>query len=216
MKGTVLILASGEHTRFGDEIPKQLLEVPGTSETIISRIVRQVEDRGFDPFAVTHKREIVIEAKCSSVEPLKRWVTSETLLSTRSIWWKRVRILLGDVIYSKACMDKVFNYWEPFVCFANSAEVFALAFDESEYGNVIAAAETAVVQAGSDAQGKLRHLYRAYCNFGLYRDEPIPVDRLPFWPGVPLDYTRDVDEPEDYANLISEIEEGKVVIDDLP
>lgn len=222
MSVTVLILAAGEQKRWEMSEPlyyKQLLDVGG--ETIIARIERQVIQRGFFPRRITIHREL--EDPWSYRPEYHRW-TVETLLSTYYLWQSCTVVLLGDVIYSRATMDRIFKpHNQKLKVFGNEYEIYALSMVDDalekkymDFGDVyfvnmttalkasISHAESGVAKGG----GKLRKFYQAYCGLNMTGNaiEWNVLHKVD-------DYTHDVDNPEDYAALLKKIKDG--TIDDL-
>jgi hypothetical protein len=200
----VLILASGEQARWEQEgkpsSRKQLLKLNG--ETIIGRIIRQCRERGVEPLVITHHSDIILstEATCLPVEK-RRW-TVETLLSTWG-WLDRTIVLLGDVIYSKTVMDRIFACTDSIRVFGNELEIFALSFAWVAWPDIVPVLETAITHAENGGPGKLRKFYQAYC--GLDLDGSQMEDKIIDWVCHITDYTRDVDTPNDYKALLREV-----------
>lgn len=207
MLTVALILAAGEQTRWEmDRHPfyKQLLDVGG--ETIVARIERQSLERDFWPKRVTcHK---ALEALWSYVPKRHRW-TVETLLSTHELWQGRTIILLGDVIYSQAVMDRTFAPQEQELkVFGNEYEIYALSMQFKNHPpwsvDIIMALYTAIAHAESGAfgGGKLRKFYQIYCGLDPDSDamENEVLDRVSL-----QDYTQDVDTKKDYIQLQNKI-----------
>jgi hypothetical protein len=204
----VLVLASGEQNRWektGKPGPrKQLLPLNG--ETIIERIIRQCRDRGADPIVVTHHGDIMEERGAIFLPVRDRRWTVETLLSTAPHWRERTVILLGDVIYSKAVIDRIYKCRDPIRVFGNELEIFGLSFSLDMWSDVSKALEVAIGHAENGGPGKLRKFYQAYC--GLNLDSPDMEKTIIDWVCHITDYTRDVDTPEDYATLRLKVIDG--------
>jgi hypothetical protein len=224
MSTAVLILAAGEQKRWPMTEPpyhKQLLDVGG--ETIVARIVRQCRSRNTEPLIISHRdwpMNVQVVEPCGAT----RW-TVETLFSTYDLWKKRTVVLLGDVVYSRATMDRIFApQSEELKVYGNEHEIFALSIVGTEIyhpitgqggvffveitdslGEAISHAESGVARGG----GKLRKFYQAYCDLNMTGNAR--ESRVLRWID---DYTQDVDNAGDYAVLQDKVARG--VIDDLP
>ena len=200
MDKIVLILAAGKALRFNSTL-KQLL--PIGNELIVNRIIRQVEARNIFPLLITHSQEIADAANIQICQKPKanRW-TCETLLSTIEWWNKRVIILLGDVIYSKAVMDRIINCQDEIRVFGHEYEIFAISFTSLVKVEVILALSEAIRHAMAGGPGTLRKFYQAYCGLDLDSDkmEDKILDRVCFI----QDYTNDIDTQEDYDNFLKQ------------
>jgi len=177
----VLIMAAGASTRWEDlDTPKHLVDVGG--ELLIQRIVRQVQERGFDPVVVTHSAEIATESAVDRTTgrppitvlwPKRHRLIVDTLMSTKELWQSPTVILLGDVIYSRACMNLVLNDNSGLQFYGTRYEIFALRFtrfDDIEY-----ACKHVVIHAYKNKYspnvGKLWSLYRFLASFDLMSHE---------------------------------------------
>jgi len=211
MSITGLILAAGEQVRWKMTEPpyhKQLLDVGG--ETIIERIWRQCRARGTEPAVITHKPELFAQILYKKPER-RRW-TVETLLSTYDLWQERVIVLLGDVVYSRAVMDRIFApHQEPLKVYGNQYEIYAASFNEP-YNKIVNTLEDAIVHAESGIArggGKLRKFYQAYCGLNMTGNER--ENKVLNWVD---DYTQDVDNSGEYVILLNIVRNG--ILDDLP
>ena len=210
---TVLILAAGNAVRIGGEC-KQLLHIGNT--TILGRIIKQVRERGYDPVVVTHHE--MIQSYAADIwdigyfVPEKHSVTCETLLSTESLWTNRTIVLLGDVIYSNATMDAIFDVAtnkEEFITrvFGDHWEVFAIVlileegFDCYGYERIRQSLESAKDYRG----GKLRFFYRLLMGFDIDEKEKEgePLETVVFY--YIHDWTRDIDMPSQYERALIEL-----------
>lgn len=211
---SVLICAAGEGTRwYGQGQPKQLAWLG--DETIIQRQIRQVKQRcGKVPkVAITNyaiRDAVWFEAH--SFKPDKhRWLV-ETILSTTQYWDYRTIILLGDVVYSGALMDAIFADTNSISIYGNNAEVMALTFTEAGKPDVLNGLQTVLKSAErGQCPGKLWNLYRVL--------DGIPIDRHDIRDdGVfrrVLDWSTDIDTPEDYRRFQHDILELQVIDDRL-
>lgn len=213
MSTVTLILAAGEQARWEmDRYPfyKQLLDVGG--ETIIARIWRQCRARGAEPCVITHSPELV---QILSFKPERHRWTVETLLATHELWQERTIVLLGDVVYSQAVMDRIFAPQEQELkVFGNEYEIYALSMRFQSnlviapvlfwIGNIKRALNYAIehAESGTPGGGKLRKFYQLYCGLDPDSDEieNEVLDRVSL-----QDYTRDVDTRKDYIQLQNKV-----------
>jgi hypothetical protein len=135
----------------------------------------------------------------------RRW-TVETMLGTAPYWQKRTIVLLGDVVYSKAVMDRIFTCRDSIRVFGNELEIFGVSFSRMDWSDIIGALETAITHAENGGPGKLRKFYQAYC--GLDLDGSDMEKSIIDWVCHVTDYTMDVDTPEDYYTLQSRVVKG--------
>lgn len=210
---TALILAAGEQVRWELENPfgyrfKQLL--PVGSESIIARIVRQCRERRVEPLVVTHKKEIAQATDAPYHIPVKNRWTVETLLHS-PLNKRRVIVLLGDVIYSKSVMDRIFKYRGHIRVFGSEYEIFAISFSRSVLINVQHGLRKAIQHAENGGPGKLRKFYQAYCNLDLDSDcmETAIMSRVYYME----DYTQDVDSARSYKELLNKVVKGGLLDD---
>lgn len=215
-----LILAAGEQTRWEmDRYPfhKQLLDVGG--ETIIGRIARQCLERNVEPVIVTYSPMIK-----KSVTPLLTWLvperrrwTVETLLSTHVLWLERTIVLLGDVIYSRAVMDRIFTpHDQELKVFGNEYEIYALTINDwgNHHEHITDALTRAIrhAESGASGGGKLRKFYQIYC--GLDPDSDEMESKVLDLVCHKQDYTQDVDTRRDYITLQNKVVKAGL-LDDL-
>jgi len=226
MSTVALILAAGEQARWMGDGYKQLLRVG--DETIMGRVVRQCRERSIVPNIIVSCPDLYwagtknMNAGWSIFDDLAqphRW-TVETLLSTRALWQSRTIVLLGDTVYSKATMDRIFNAPDQPLCvFGNLVEIYALVMRPTDQHltdvlcESIAYAERMVTVDDRKGHGKLRKFYQRYCGLDVSGPTDIENKVLQWVDG--LDYTRDVDLPRDYDALLREVvQAGR--LDDLP
>jgi len=179
------------------------------NESILARIVRQCRERGVEPIVVTHKLEIAQATDAVCHIPTRNGLTVETFLS--SPWGERTIVLLGDVVYSKTVMNRIFNCRENIRVFGNEYEIYAISFMDKVSAYVRIAIANAGVHASRGGPGTLRKFYQAYCGIDLDSDgmEGIVLDRVCYI----QDYTMDVDTPRDYKNLLNKVVKGGLLDD---
>jgi choline kinase len=232
----VFILCAGNQIRFGDkEPPKQLLGLKG--ETILGRQRRQVFERTKDyPIVVTHLDAIKTAADGIWIVPSGHRWTCETFLSTSNFWLERNVILLGDVIYSKACMDEIMSCQRDITVFGNYFEMFAVSFSEDVATKVKYRLNKAIenTKKGIGGDAKIRRFYQAYCDLPMDGNafEPTVEEYMQHWrkywrkvsDGYPFtdtvfhyihDWTRDIDSKSEYVKAMQELV-AQNQLDDLP
>ncbi len=162
---TVLILAAGEQARWEADLPKQLLRIK--KETVIGRIQRQVKDRGHSAYVITHHPTITAYVQRVIRPRARRWI-AETLRSTEYMWTKRVIVLLGDVLYSKALMDEIIAYNGDLRFWGNLQEIYALSFNDEMVTQLFTAIDKAIHHAEFEGgPGKLRKVFQALVGFSF-------------------------------------------------
>ncbi len=208
---TVLILAAGEQARWEKAYGIKQFR-PIEKEPLIIRTQRQVKDRGQMAFVITHNPEIARASKRILAPRARRWI-AETLKSTAHIWTERVIVLLGDVVYSKACMDAIVVYDGPIRFWGNLYEIFALSFDDRVMTEMFTAIDKAIYHAEYDGgPGKLRKVYQAFVGLDFEDNE---IHRDEFEEVLAPDYTRDFDSIKDWKNFVKEVLNPRR-LDDLP
>ncbi len=208
---TVIILAAGEQERWDVSGGlKQLVSIG--KEAVITRIQRQVKQRGATATVATHKREIALCAEESYYPTEHRWI-SETLKSTYPIWSVKNIILLGDVIYSKRCMDDIFAYDGDIRFWGNEHEVFALGFSLTVEDKLLKAIEKVLAYAEKTNTGTMRKLFFAYVGHPIDENN---YKHAYFQVIDPVnDYTNDIDSEQERYNFMKEVVHTRR-LDDLP
>jgi hypothetical protein len=131
----------------------------------------------------------------------RRW-TVETLYN--SPWGgDRTIVLLGDVVYSRPLMDRIFACNDSVRVYGHLYEIFAVVFGEAGYQRVRGALYRAIEHAEAGGPGTLRKLYQALRGVDL--DDDSIEDELLGYVDYMQDYTRDVDTPDDYADLLDKV-----------
>jgi hypothetical protein len=199
-----LILCAGKASRWNNflGVPKQLAPVHG--ETILDRCVRLLREQGIqDIHIVTHDERFRV-AGCGVFPPRCCEMTMDSFLSTKALWAERTLVLLGDVWFSEAAMQRIVSspgrialFGRPnFSRYTGCArpEMFGFAFAGAAADEVRRSAEAARHYRGYGATpGKLWSFY--YCITG---------PRLRMWLTereifqVIDDFTNDFDSAMDY------------------
>jgi hypothetical protein len=181
-----IVLSAGESVRFDAPYPKQNIEIGG--ERIIDRTLRMFPDAylvAINPeIAPTHQKVFF---------PNARRYTSETLLSTKSLWGEVTTVLFGDVYYTEEAVDTI-RKAKPTTFFTDGQDIFGLKFNQDLSGFLETVIEKAATPDGNF--GRIWEVYRLM--FGL-----------PEWPATPDmpaltfigDATQDFDTVEDLENF---------------
>jgi len=203
---SVLILAAGEQARWENDNGwgyKQLLYAG--DETILGRICRQVDERGYMPTIVTHKLDLMLDGY-EVVAPFPRRWKVESIMSIRSHWgYNRTVILLGDVIYQGHVMNRILDNDDQAMFFGNFAEIFAYSFRAKKQAIKTIGAAIQRCETTTDI-GSLHSLFRAYAS-----DYTTPYERLKqykhLFTHVTGDggWTRDIDSPKDYDLFLEQV-----------
>jgi hypothetical protein len=145
-KTTAIIPAAGDGRRWGNYLGtvKQLVPVGvETGESVILRTIRMLNEAGIsNVYVVTDVLEIITEVQSVAqvIRPEKSQYLSDTILSSKDVWSEKTLILLGDVYFSRECIEamvhceKEFCFWglEPStpVCKQNlrRPEIYGLSF----------------------------------------------------------------------------------------
>ena len=216
---TVIIMAQGQQTRLPSlDQPKQKLTIDEVLYSgrvyrpisILHRIINQVVERGPHPFVIgpqeleleTYQKGLVY----TLVDP-GECILSGILASQLLFGEERTVILLGDVVYSNAAMERVLSCDLP-LFFAGTetispseGEIFAFGFSRSVQRQVTEALRKSPCLDHQGAHvdykgqpGHLRQLIRTLRNNGAV------VDYL-----VIDDWTNDIDTEEDLRLLLPEL-----------
>ena len=217
----VFLLAAGNNERWGFDRPKQLADVAG--ETVIARVVRQVRERGHSPVVVTHNALIGGAVDCEVMKPKRRRWTLETFLSTRDRWEEPMTaVLLGDVIFSKAVMDKMLSLLHGIRVFGATGttewrrmknEFFGVVFDKASYGRVRKVLGDCIWRAETTGYAKLITMYQRLCGSGYDGRESFNVPERSMFQDV-MDYTADMDTAQRYKAFVEHVVDGGM-LDDL-
>lgn len=220
---TVFIMAAGEQSRWPRyHIPKQMLEVG--QETILQRQIRQVNREGLTPFVVTHRTSLTTHAFASGdvhvIKPKDRRWLAESILSTQHEWEGPLIFLLGDVIFSKAAIDRVLRdhkIAKRFHIFGNNFECFALTAQPGTHQALKQHLRNSIAHAMQHpdypGNGKLWTIYRLMMNISIER-HVVPGNNQVFRK-IQDDVTQDMDTPQKYRKF-REHHLANGLLDDLP
>jgi choline kinase len=186
---TTIILSAGESIRFDEVYPKQHIEIQG--ERIIDRTLRLFPNAylvAVNPNIAPYYPKIFI--------PKANRYTSETLLSTQSLWEYENTILFGDVYYTEKTVDIIKKSSNPITFFSDGQDIFALKFKKEQ--NISKYLEE-VIRKAKEPDGNFGRIWELYrLMFGMHQ-----------WPavnGMPAlsfigDQTQDFDTVEDLENF---------------
>ena len=155
----VLILCAGKFNAWEGDEPRQLRAIG--NETVLSRIIRQVREKGHEPIIVTWREDIkAATPDLVHYEPAYYRTIAETWLYTRELWRKQTVILLGDVIYGKTTAQKTLEYRGTMKMVGNAAEIFAFTFSVGEHDKV---ARVLYETNRDTTKGSAWEIYRHFC-----------------------------------------------------
>lgn len=163
---------------------------------------RQLLSAGLEPVVATADPLIAAASDRSFEPPRRRW-TAETLLSCIGLWGQgRTIVLLGDVVYSAACMASIVTCELPLVFFTKrkgkSKEIVALSFSAAAAESVERASRAAVMAAEAGLpEARLAHIMAAL------RPSELSCIRV-------IDWTQDFDTQDDWDSF------DQSVVDDRP
>lgn len=155
---TVFILAGGRQERWNGSDLKQLSVVYGMP--VIERTMEQLAALGHDCKIVSDHLGLMVKFQSKVYAPAAHRFAVETLKSTSHLWRGQVRVLLGDVVYTRDALEQILNYHGSLHCFGSQTEMFGLSFND--HSNILNAIRYAIWHAEQGGHGKLWNLYRAY------------------------------------------------------
>jgi len=155
---------------------------------------------------VTHHvelKKLATSHNISFTEPRNHNTLVKSIQSTGYLWDDVTVILLGDVIYSDAVMDRILSCDET-MFFGDPWEVYALVITRRDWEVI----DKGIEETGGT--GRLGNLYNTLCG-----NEPgtprVGMEDAPCWENV-LDWTRDVDNAEEYQNALRELVGGGTLV----
>lgn len=155
----VLVLCAGLLNDWEGDEPRQLRTIG--SETVLSRIIRQVQEKGHEPIIVTGREDIkAATSDLAHYKPSYSRTIAETWLYTREIWREQTVILLGDAIYGKATAQKTLEYRGTMKMVGNAAEIFAFTFSVDEHDKT---ARVLYETNRDTTKGSAWEIYRHFC-----------------------------------------------------
>lgn len=209
----VLLLCAGKQARWTEETPKQLADFGG--EPLLLRTIRQVVKRGHTPIVVTHRAEIkaAVVGLADVFEPeYHRWLM-ETIHQTRNLWDGPTVVLLGDVCFTGAALDTIFQggVGTPQL-YGTDTEVFAVRFTPYDLHDLYAPYAYAGAHADDETAGRLWSLYRSLSGLPN-QPHVVPLrDGDPYFTYIE-DGTNDFDDTDGYAALKAKFDAGELLED---
>jgi len=191
---TVLILCSGLKHCW-EVTPRQFW--PIKDESVLSRLIRQVEDNNLTPVIVTWRKDIceyVIENKVISIyKPECYRSIAETWLFTKDIWKEQTVILLGDTVFSDDAIKEVLEYNGSMRMFGNSSELFSFSFCSNDHNKI-----TDILFKVNRNTWKAApwFIYRLWCGFPL--EGPDRENKV----FSRIDHAADIDHPKEYEAVV--------------
>lgn len=191
----IFILAAGDAERWDGEV-KQLKEVRG--ETVLGRTVRMLEGVESDRIVIVSHNEQILDTFTSRFIPENHDKLLNTVMSTSELWegHDEVMFLLGDVVWTKAALDKVLEPIDKSCQFYGSwDEHFAFRFTKEMYEQVSIHISKILIDG---MEGTTWQLYRSIAGIPL-RQHWIDT----WWRTLIDDKTDDIDYPDDYQDKIN-------------
>lgn len=203
---TVLIPAAGSNTRWGRPYPKQMAQIG--SESIIQRLIRQVNEKNSTPIVLAHNDLLIqhLPLETAIFNPARhRWL-AETLISSQTYWHGRVLVLLGDVVVHPRLFNWMWSEGRPLQFYGTPHEIFAVSFCRTWYGRISSALHTALDYAERHPEdsgaGKLWSGYKALTGQPQALEVGV-IDR--HFTFVQDEYTRDIDTVNQYELFLDEV-----------
>ena len=156
----VLVLCAGLLCDWEGNEPRQLRKFG--NETVLNRIIRQVQEKGHEPIIITGREDIkTATPDLVHYEPAHSRTIAETWLYTRELWREQTIILLGDVIYGKSTAQKALEYRGTMKMIGSAtAELFAFTFLADEHDKT---ARVLYETNRDTTKGSPWEIYRHFC-----------------------------------------------------
>ncbi len=206
----VLILCAGQQTRWTGELPKQLADFGG--EPLLARTIRQVVRRGHTPIVVTNHPEIkeAVQDKAQIFAPTyARWLM-ETVHQTRDLWDGPMAALLGDVCFTGAALDMIFQdvAVTPHL-YGTASEIFAVRFVPGDMYALYVPYGYAGAHPDDPTAGRLWSLYRSL--YGMPNNQHFELRHTgdPYFTYIE-DGTGDIDDWDGYQALKAKYDAGEL------
>lgn len=179
-KLSVLIMCGGRSTRWEGDRPKQLVKVTD-GEILLDRTIRQaIKTFGVVPMIEINESDEHAENVFGDYnvfyllsypyicETLRRMKELDDKYAGTKFYKGTTIILLGDVYYTDEAMRQIRDISE--FAFGDHGEIFAIKFTEIQQPKLLDCLNVAVAHADDEGtEGKLWHLYRAWCGKDLFR-----------------------------------------------
>jgi len=196
----VLLMCAGVGSRWAREEPKQFVDIDG--EPLIERTLRLL---GGQPLVIVarHARFDAVatgKATVSTHHPASHETLLDSIYCTQLELGTATRtiVLLGDVLYTEACLELIFGLATDFAVVGDDMEIFGMTYTEVHHKALMALMEQLRKDAPIDGRprtyyrGRIRQLYRLW--------NGIPENRH-WWCGNYYhleDGTQDFDTVEEY------------------
>jgi len=210
MNSTVIITAVSKRyfSRYFQD--RNIVDI--MDEPLVVRTQRQARDRGGYPIVITDYDKVRELSKCCIyIEKSPLWLT--TVLASKPLWKDRIIILLGDVVYSKETMDRIFAFEGDIGVFANSSEVFAIIFNKGNERVEHAFEELKKIGREKRDHAGPWNFYRAICGYDLIKHK---VDAKDYIFQSVLDWTTDMDYKREYDKFYNAIIKTRKIDDLMP
>lgn len=215
-----LIMCQGQSSRWAGSEPKHLAMIAG--EPVIARTMRQLKELGVDHIVIIGEKKHFEQYGEVHEQRDPKPEVCNGINDTFIVWGfyirsfcDRVVILLGDVVYSDACLRAIYEDREPLRMFGRIGENkttgktyderFALAFDRAYAKPVLAAIEEVLLRP--ECIASLKGLY--YSMLGVpcapQGDKVFFEDKLLH---IIDDYTDDLDSLEEWERSKEKLEEA--------
>jgi len=193
----VLIMLAGPPMPWEKDVPRQLLAVyKSKPETILGRIIRQVQKADHEPIIVTHRQEFRdVTPDLEHFEPVDyRTTIADCILHTRAIWRKQTVILLGDVVYGNDTIKHLLDFRGEMLVVGNGAEVFGLSFNAASHEKLA----NVLYQVNMETtKGSPWEIYRKWCGFPYKSGQRETTVFHEVW-----DRCTDIDGPRQYQEML--------------
>jgi len=177
----IFIMCAGSHERFGEE--KKWL-MPIGKETVVGRIRKQSNGR-------VVARDSELDGDIILTYPVHS-LLRDILMVTEGL--DNAIILLGDVIFSEDCMDKILNYKGDVGFFMSQTEIFDLVYHKKLRPHF----EKALLKTSFNVWGKLWSGYRKFRGIPIGNHVIVKKDTI-----IIDDFTTDIDTKDEYNTFIS-------------
>lgn len=163
---TAFIMAGGDQTRWGADLPpKQLIDVFG--EKLILRTIRLLESF-HEIYPVIYAKDQRIVDACFGYPVISPEGSLASSVLDSSKYWQggRICVLLGDVIYSPTLLSLSLGSNTPATFWGSRHEIWALTFNDQSVMQLVL--RDVVKDFKNGGTGKLWQVYRRWCGFPLY------------------------------------------------
>ena len=111
MRTSVIIPAAGESHRWNNYLgmPKHLVPIGKSGQALINRTIELLISHGIDEIYVITDNNLITNSvkNAQIIKPEKSDYLTDTILSTRERWTDKTTVMLGDVFYSRRCVETI-------------------------------------------------------------------------------------------------------------